>query len=76
MRESFGNVAMAMMILPRYWNQTVASTFPTAEDWTSGDINWLLDIIVPDQKTTANFRQVVKGGNLRLHPIVSKLSRC
>ncbi len=48
-----------------------------AQDWNSGDINWLLDIIAPDKKTTtsviANFKQVVKDGNLRLHPIVTKL---
>lgn len=25
-----------------------------ADDWTSGKINWLLDVIAPDQKTTAN----------------------
>ncbi len=136
-RQSFGGVVMAMMLLPRYRNQTlgdlqhlllepllrdrVAIAYPGAkegeerdplsdvagmaiwasvseeaderirdqiragafplrlkpEDWTSGDINWLLDIIAPDTKTTANvianFRQVVKGGNLRMHPIVTKL---
>ena len=44
---------------------------------TSGDINWLLDVIAPDQKTTANvianFKQVVTDGDLRLHPIVTRL---
>jgi hemolysin-activating ACP:hemolysin acyltransferase len=133
-RESFGKVVMAMMMLPRYRNQTVADlqhlvleplirdrvaiaypggseenaladitglaiwasvseeadgrireqisagTFPLrlkAEDWTSGDINWLIDVIAPDPKTTArviaNFKQVVKEGNLRLHPIITRL---
>ena len=133
-RESFGKVAMAMMMLPRYRNQTLADlqhlvleplmrdrvaiaypggekanalsdiagvaiwasvseevdgrireqvqagTFPIrlkAEDWSSGDINWLLDVIAPDQRTTANvianFKQVVKEGSLRLHPIVTRL---
>jgi len=47
------------------------------EDWTSGEINWLLDVIAPDRKVTgqvlANFRQVVKGGELRLHPLVTKM---
>lgn len=32
-----------------------------AEDWQSGDINWLLDVIAPNKKTTAsviaNFKQ-------------------
>lgn len=137
-RESFGNVAMAMMLLPRYRHQTLADlqhllldplirdrvaiaypadtesgethtvltdvagmaiwasvseevdgkirdqikagTFPLrlmGDDWTSGEINWLIDIIAPDRKATANvianFRQVVKEGNLRLHPIVTRL---
>lgn len=133
-RESFGKVVMAMMMLPRYRNQTLADlqhlvleplmrdrvaiaypggekagpladmaglaiwasvneeadarireqiqagTFPVrlkAEDWNSGDINWLLDVVAPDQRTTtnviANFKQVVKEGSLRLHPIVTRL---
>jgi len=132
-RESFGKVVMAMMMLPRYRHQTVADlqhlvleplirdriavahtaesdpelsdiaglaiwasvseevdvqireqiragVFPVrlkAEDWTSGSINWLLDVIAPDPKGTAsviaNFRQVVKEGSLRLHPIVTRL---
>jgi hypothetical protein len=40
-------------------------------------INWLLDVIAPNQKMTASviasFKQVVKDGDLRLHPIVTKL---
>ncbi|WP_208759544.1 toxin-activating lysine-acyltransferase [Sphingobium fuliginis] len=133
-RESFGKVVMAMMMLPRYRNQTLADlqhlvleplmrdrvaiaypggekggpiadmaglaiwasvseeadarireqiqagTFPIrlkAEDWNSGDINWLLDVVAPDQRTTtsviANFKQVVKDGSLRLHPIITRL---
>jgi cytolysin-activating lysine-acyltransferase len=133
-RESFGKIAMAMMLLPRYRNQTLgdlqhlvldplirdrvamaypgnqddnsladvagmaiwasvseeadarirdqirAGTFPVRlkpEDWNSGDINWLLDVIAPDAKTTtavlSNFGKVVKNGNLRLHPLIGKL---
>ena len=133
-RESFGKVVMAMMMLPRYRSQTLADlqhlileplmrdrvaiaypggdkagaladiaglaiwasvseeidakireqvqagTFPIrlkTEDWNSGNINWLLDVIAPDQRTTANvianFKQVVKEGSLRLHPIVTRL---
>lgn len=132
-RESFGKVVMAMMVLPRYRSQALADlqhlvlepllrdrvaiayggdkagkladmvglaiwasvneeadarireqiqagAFPVrlkAEDWNSGDINWLLDVVAPDQRTTANvianFKQVVKEGNLRLHPIVTRL---
>ncbi len=133
-RESFGKAVMALMMLPRYRNQTLADlqhlvleplmrdrvaiaypggekagpladmaglaiwasvnedadacireqiqagTFPVrlkVEDWNSGDINWLLDVVAPDQRTTANvianFKQVVKEGSLRLHPIVTRL---
>jgi cytolysin-activating lysine-acyltransferase len=64
----------------RIREQIKAGVFPVrlkAEDWTSGDINWLLDVIAPDQKTAAsviaNFKQVVKEGSLRLHPIIIKL---
>jgi hemolysin-activating ACP:hemolysin acyltransferase len=132
-RESFGKVVMAMMMLPRYRHQSVydlqhlvleplirdrlavahsaqsdpelsdiagvaiwasvseevdaaireqvrAGTFPVRlkpEDWTSGSINWLLDVIAPDSRSTAsvisNFSQVVKEGSLRLHPIITRL---
>lgn len=64
----------------RIREQIRAGVFPVrlkAEDWTSGEINWLLDVIAPDQKTTtsviANFKQVVKEGALRLHPIITRL---
>ena len=133
-RESFGKVVMAMMMLPRYRHQTLgdlqhlvleplirdriaiayagdkergpladiagvaiwasvseevdaeirqqiqAGVFPVrlkAEAWNSGKINWLIDVIAPDRKTTAsviaNFKQVVKEGALRLHPLVTRL---
>lgn len=48
-----------------------------AEDWNSGDNNWLLDVIASDQRSTAsviaNFRQVVKQGSLKLHPLITRL---
>jgi hemolysin-activating ACP:hemolysin acyltransferase len=133
-RESFGQVVMAMMMLPRYRNQTIADLqhlvleplirdriaiaypggsqdnaladiagmaiwasvseevdgrireqiregiFPLrlkSEDWASGEINWLIDVIAPDQAATArviaNFKQVVKEGSLRLHPHITRL---
>lgn len=60
--------------------QIKAGVFPVrlaAADWNSGEINWLLDVIAPDRKTTgrviANFGSVVKGGDLRLHPMVAGL---
>lgn len=46
-------------------------------DWNSGKINWLLDVIAPDSTTIAtviaNFRQVAKEGELRLHPLITRL---
>jgi cytolysin-activating lysine-acyltransferase len=133
-RESFGKIVMAMMLLPRYRSQTVAdlqflvlepltrdrialaypgkgenndlsdlmgvaiwasvseeadariraqikaNTFPVRlkpEDWNSGKIIWLLDVIAGNPKTASlvisNFGKVVKGGTLRLHPLISKM---
>ena len=48
-----------------------------AEDWTSGETTWLLDVIAPSQKVAtavlANFKQVVKDKPVRIHPLVSQL---
>jgi cytolysin-activating lysine-acyltransferase len=64
----------------RIREQIKVGSFPLRlkpEDWNSGDINWLLDVIAPNTKATtaviANFGKVVKGGNLRLHPLIAKL---
>ena len=60
--------------------QAKAGVFPVrlaADDWNSGEINWLLDVIAPNQKATAsviaNLRQVMKEGDLRMHPIIARL---
>lgn len=60
--------------------QIKAGVFPIrlkAEAWNSGSINWLLDVIAANRKLTAsviaNLKQVVKEGNLRLHPLVTRL---
>ena len=60
--------------------QIKAGVFPVRlkpDDWVSGDINWLLDVIAPNQKLTtsviANFRQVIKEGDVRMHPLVARL---
>lgn len=60
--------------------QIKAGVFPIRlkpDAWNSGSINWLLDVIAPNRKLTAsviaNFKQVVKDGNLRLHPLVTRL---
>lgn len=64
----------------RIRDQIRAGVFPVrlkSEDWNSGTVNWLLDVIAPDPEATArviaNFNQVVKEGGLRLHPQVSRL---
>lgn len=60
--------------------QIKAGVFPVRlkpDDWTSGDNNWLLDVVAPDQKATvsviANLKQVVKEGDLRMHPIIGRM---
>jgi hypothetical protein len=60
--------------------QIKAGVFPIRlkpQDWASGDIAWLLDVIAPSKKQAtallANMRQVVKEGNLLVHPIVRGL---
>jgi cytolysin-activating lysine-acyltransferase len=62
----------------RIREQVKAGVFPVRlkpEDWTSGQINWLLDVIAPDRATVgrmvANFGKVAQGGDLRLHPVVA-----
>lgn len=61
-------------------DQIKAGTFPIRlkpNEWNSGSINWLLDVIAVDQKTTgnviANFQQVIKDGELRIHPLITRL---
>jgi len=134
LRENFGKIVMAMMMVPRYraqmlgdlqhlvldpmlkdrvaiayrdqvednpaadmsgfafWasvsedvdarirEQIASGVFPVRlkpEDWNSGEINWLLDVVAPDRATIAsvigNFRKVAKQGELRLHPLISRL---
>ncbi|MEQ1716489.1 MAG: toxin-activating lysine-acyltransferase [Hyphomicrobium sp.] len=133
LRESSGKVVMAMMMMPRYRQQTLADlghlvldpliqnriaiaynadngapekgvagiavwaslsdeaegrlrdqikggNWPIrlrGEDWNSGNNNWLIDVIAPDKKAAAaviaNFKQVVKEGELKLHPLITQL---
>ena len=60
--------------------QIKAGVFPIRlkpDDWASGDIVWLLDVVAATKKQAtavlANIRQVVKEGNLFVHPIVRSL---
>jgi cytolysin-activating lysine-acyltransferase len=47
------------------------------DEWTSGDKVWLFDVIAPSQKLASsvlgNFRQVVKQGDVRIHPMVARM---
>ncbi|EAR51646.1 rzcC protein, putative [Oceanicola granulosus HTCC2516] len=134
LRENFGKIVMAMMMVPRYRSQMLGDlqhlvldpmlkdriaiayrdqpqddpaadmsgfaiwasvseevdgrireqiangVFPVRlkpDEWNSGDINWLFDVIASDRATiatvVANFRKVVKEGDLRLHPLMTRL---
>ncbi|WP_209003265.1 toxin-activating lysine-acyltransferase [Stappia taiwanensis] len=60
--------------------QIKAGVFPlrlAADDWNSGSIHWLFDVIAPNERLTtsviANFKQVVKEGDLRIHPLITRL---
>lgn len=60
--------------------QVKVGAFPVrlkADDWNSGDIVWLLDVIAPTQKmaTTvlANFNKIAKQDNIHIHPMINRL---
>ncbi|WP_238368494.1 toxin-activating lysine-acyltransferase [Mesobacterium pallidum] len=64
----------------RIREQIANGVFPVrlkSDEWNSGKIHWLLDVIAQDRATTAtviaNFRQVVKDGEMRLHPLITRL---
>lgn len=134
--QTFGQIALAMMVLPRYRHLNISdlnrhlldpllrdkvalATRPPAEgedaaeqkfgvaiwasvseevdakiqeqiregvfpvrlnpgDWASGEINWLLDVIAPDQRMAtsviANLKKVVKQGDVKIHPLVARMA--
>lgn len=47
------------------------------DEWVSGDKIWLFDVVAPSQKLAssvlANFRRVVKQGEVRIHPLVARM---
>lgn len=60
--------------------QTKAGVFPIRlkpDDWTSGEIVWLLDVIAPSRETVttvlANFNRVAKRDAVKIHPLVARL---
>ena len=59
--------------------QIKAGVFPVrlaSEDWTSGDVVWLLDVIAADRsqatRVLANFRQLSGERPVKIHPIVAR----
>jgi cytolysin-activating lysine-acyltransferase len=60
--------------------QVRAGVFPVRlkpEDWTSGTIHWLLDIVAPNPHVASqmlvNFHQIAKGNMVKFHPILGTL---
>ena len=60
--------------------QIKAGVFPirlNPEDWTSGDLPWLLDVIAGDRQQAtsvlANFRQLAGDKSIKVHPMVGRL---
>ena len=63
--------------------QIKAGVFPVrlaSDDWTSGDVVWLLDVIAADRsqaqrtfgRVLANFRQLSGERPVKIHPIVAR----
>lgn len=64
----------------RITEQVKAGVFPVrlgAEDWTSGETVWLLDVVAADRQqatlVVANFRQVTGGRPVKVAPLVMRL---
>ena len=82
--ESITDIAIYATVSPavdaKIAEQTKAGVFPlrlNPEDWTSGDLPWLLDVIAADRtqatSVLANFRQVVGDKPIKIHPMVARL---
>ena len=82
--ESIAGIAIYATVSPavdaKIAEQTKAGVFPirlNPEDWTSGDLPWLLDVIAADRtqatSVLANFRQVVGEKPIKIHPVVARL---
>jgi cytolysin-activating lysine-acyltransferase len=60
--------------------QIKAGVFPirlAPEEWTSGDLPWLLDVIAADRQQAtavlANFRQLAGEKPVKIHPMIGRL---
>jgi cytolysin-activating lysine-acyltransferase len=82
--ETIAGIAIWASVSPavdaKIAEQTKAGVFPlrlAPDDWTSGDLPWLLDVIAADRtqatSVLANFRQVVGEKPIKIHPMVARL---
>ena len=82
--ETIAGIAIYATVSPevdaKIAEQTKAGVFPlrlAPEDWTSGDLPWLLDVIAGDRaqatSVLANFRQLVGDKPIKIHPMVARL---
>jgi cytolysin-activating lysine-acyltransferase len=82
--ETIAGIAIWASVSPavdaKIVEQTKAGVFPlrlAPEDWTSGDLPWLLDVIAADRQQAtavlANFRQLVGDKPIKIHPMVARL---
>ncbi len=60
--------------------QIQAKAFPIrlrADDWNSGDIVWLLDVVAPSREMAtsvlSNFSKVAKSDTVKIHPMITQL---
>jgi hypothetical protein len=75
-----GRTMTATRFQPFVTITAIAGGFPVRlkpEDWKSGDIVWLLDVIAPMRELATmvltNFHQVAKQDKIKIHPMVAHL---
>jgi cytolysin-activating lysine-acyltransferase len=82
--EAIAGIAIWASVSPavdaKISEQTKSGIFPlrlAPEDWTSGDLPWLIDVIAGDRQQAtavlANFRQLVGDKAIKIHPMVARL---
>ena len=82
--ETIAGIAIWATVSPavdaKIAEQIKAGVFPVRlapEDWISGDLPWLLDVIAGDRQQAtsvlANFRQLVGDKAIKIHPLVGRL---